>query len=55
MATHYEHGPGCTLGPDGDKCDDCKYRYPDWTCSKCHTANGARDTHCVNCGRREVK
>jgi len=27
MATHYEHGPGCTLGARDDQCDECARRY----------------------------
>lgn len=29
MATHYEHGPGCTQGVNGRPCDQCQRDYPD--------------------------
>jgi hypothetical protein len=25
--THYEHGPGCTLGDEGQPCDNCRRQY----------------------------
>lgn len=28
MATNYEHGPGCTLGDNGQQCRECAQRYP---------------------------
>jgi hypothetical protein len=31
-----------------------EYELPGWACSSCHTTNGARDTHCVNCGRDNI-
>jgi len=54
--TNYEHGPGCTLGPTGDQCDDCKRKYPqplDWACT-CGTVNSAADRRCVNCNRARL-
>ena len=51
--THYEHGPGCTLGPTGNQCDDCKRNYPGGVCRYCREPRPSG--YAVTCGRSECQ